>query len=148
MIAARRIFANKDELAAALAADVAARLADAIAARGDAVLAVSGGSTPKLLFATLSKTPDLKVSAPTASFYFKGRQTPIADIGRSLGVTYVLDGSVRKSDATLRIAARLLRTDDGFVVWSETYDRPPGDRLMVQDDIAAEVAKALKGSID
>jgi 6-phosphogluconolactonase len=57
LIAARRIFANKDELAAALAADVAARLADAIAARGDAVLAVSGGSTPKLLFAALSKTP-------------------------------------------------------------------------------------------
>lgn len=57
MIAARRIFANKDELAATLAADVAARLADAIAARSDAVLAVSGGTTPKRFFAVLSKTP-------------------------------------------------------------------------------------------
>ena len=56
MIAARRIFAGRDELAAALSADVAARLADAIAARGDAVLAVSGGTTPKRLFAALSKT--------------------------------------------------------------------------------------------
>ena len=56
MIAARRIFASRDELAATLSADVAARLADAIAARGDAVLAVSGGTTPKLLFAALSRT--------------------------------------------------------------------------------------------
>ncbi|MGE3832108.1 MAG: 6-phosphogluconolactonase [Parvibaculaceae bacterium] len=56
MIATRRIFSTRDELAAALAADVAARLADAIAARGDAVLAVSGGTTPKLLFPALSKT--------------------------------------------------------------------------------------------
>lgn len=55
MIAARRIFAGRDELAATLAADVAARLADAIAARGDAVLAVSGGATPKRLFAALSQ---------------------------------------------------------------------------------------------
>jgi 6-phosphogluconolactonase len=55
LIAARRIFASREELAAALSADVAARLADAIAARGNAVLAVSGGATPKLLFAELSK---------------------------------------------------------------------------------------------
>jgi 6-phosphogluconolactonase len=55
LIAARRIFAGRDELAAALSTDVAARLADAIAARGDAVLAVSGGATPKLLFAALSR---------------------------------------------------------------------------------------------
>ena len=55
MIWARRIFASRDELAAALSADVAARLADAIAARGDAVLAVSGGATPKRLFAALSR---------------------------------------------------------------------------------------------
>ena len=96
----------------------------------------------------LSKVPNLQVSAPTASFYFKGKQTTVADIGKSLGVTYVLDGSVRKSDTILRIASRLVRADDGFVVWSETYDRPLDDRLRVQDDIAGKVTKALQGSID
>jgi len=95
----------------------------------------------------LSKIPGLRVSAPTSSFYFKGKQIPIADIARTLGVTYVLDGSVRKSGARLRVAARLIRADNGYVVWTETYDRPLGDILMVQDDIAGEVTKALRASI-
>jgi TolB-like protein len=96
----------------------------------------------------LSKVPGLRVPPPTSSFYFKGKQVTVAEIAKSLGVAYVLDGSVRKSDATLRVAARLIRADDGYVVWSETYDRPMGDKLMVQDDIAGEVTKALRASID
>src|SRR5258708_26203226 len=56
--------------------------------------------------------------------------------------------SVRKSNATLRGAARLVRADDGYVVWSETYDRPLADKLMVQDDIASEVTKALRAVIN
>jgi transcriptional activator of cad operon len=95
----------------------------------------------------LSKSPGLRVSPPTSSFYFKGKQLTVADIARSLGVAYVLDGSVRKSGITLRVAARLVRAGDGFVVWSETYDRPWKDKLMVQDDIASEVTKALQSSI-
>jgi transcriptional activator of cad operon len=62
-------------------------------------------------------------------------------------VTYVLDGSVRKSGGRVRIAARLVRAENSYVVWTETYDRPFGDLIMVQDDIAGEVAKALKSSI-
>jgi len=60
----------------------------------------------------------------------------------------VLDGSVRKSGGRLRVAARLVRADSGFVIWTETYDRPFDDIIMVQDDIAGEVTKALKSSID
>ena len=105
------------------------------------------GMTEELIH-KLSKVQGLRVPAPTASFYFKGKQLPVAEIARSLHVTYVLDGSVRKSGATLRVAARLLRADDGYVVWSETYDRPLDDKLMVQDDIAGEVTSALRGSID
>ena len=60
----------------------------------------------------------------------------------------MLDGSVRKSGDTLRVAARLVRADDGYVVWSEHYDRPVDDKLMVQDDIASEVTSALRQSID
>jgi transcriptional activator of cad operon len=105
----------------------------------------------------LSKIPGLRVPSATSSFYFKGKLWPrsngtaqitIAEIAKTLGVAYVLDGSVRKSGGRLRIDARLIRADNGFVVWSETYDRPAADILMVQDDIATEVAKALRASID
>jgi len=95
----------------------------------------------------LSKIPGLRVPAPTSSFYFKGKKIPIADITKTLGVAYILDGSVRKSGSRLRIATRLIRAENGYVVWSETYDRPLDDILMVQDDIAGEVTKALRASI-
>jgi transcriptional activator of cad operon len=96
----------------------------------------------------LSKIPGLRVPPPTSSFYFKGKKISIADIAKSLGVAYVLDGSLRKSGSTMRIAARLVRADNGFVVWSETYDRRLDDTLKIQDDIAGEVTKALRRSID
>jgi transcriptional activator of cad operon len=105
----------------------------------------------------LSKIPGLRVPPPTSSFYFKGKLWPrsngtaqitIADIAKTLGVAYVLDGSVRKSGARVRVDARLVRADSGYVVWSDTYDRPFDDIVMVQDDIAGEVAKALKSSIE
>ena len=95
----------------------------------------------------LSKIPGLRVTPPTSSFYFKGKQITVGDVAKSLGVAYVLDGSVRKSGVQLRVAARLIRADSGYVVWSETYDRPLHDILMVQDDIAGEVTKALSASI-
>jgi transcriptional activator of cad operon len=91
----------------------------------------------------LSKIPGLRVPPPTSSFYLKGKKLSIADIAKSLGVAYVLDGSLRKSGSTMRIAARLVRADNGFVIWSETYDRRLDDTLKVQDDIAGEVTKAL-----
>jgi transcriptional activator of cad operon len=95
----------------------------------------------------LSKIPGLRVPSPTSSFYFKGKQITVAEIARALGVAYVLDGSVRKSGGRLRVAARLIRADNGYVMWSETYDRPFDELLMVQDDIAGEVTKALRTSI-
>jgi len=91
--------------------------------------------------------PGLRVPPPTASFWFKDKQMTVAEIARKLDVAYVLDGSVRKSGAMLRVAARLVRASDGFVVWSETYDRPADDKLMIQDDIAGEVRKALETTI-
>ena len=96
----------------------------------------------------LSKIPGIRVPSPTASFYFKGKQIPVAEIAKSLGVAYILDGSVRRSGARLRVAARLIRADTGYIVWTENYDRPFHDILMVQDDIASEVTKALSTSIE
>jgi TolB-like protein/DNA-binding winged helix-turn-helix (wHTH) protein len=104
------------------------------------------GMTEELI-GRLSQSHDLHVASPTSSFYFKGKQVTVGEVARSLDVAYVLDGSVRKSGNTLRVAARLVRANDGFVAWSETYDRSWDDKLMIQDDIANEVSKALKVSI-
>ena len=95
----------------------------------------------------MPKVPGLQVPSPTSSFYFKGKQVPVADIARSLHVTYALDGSLRKSGTWVRVDVRLLRADNGFIVWSETYDQPMSDILTIQDDIAVKVTKVLKQSI-
>jgi transcriptional activator of cad operon len=95
----------------------------------------------------LSKAPGIQVAPPLSSTYLTGKQVSATGIARTLRVAYVLDGSVRQSGATLRVAARLTRGDDGYVVWSETYDRPVGDALMIQDDIATQVTRALLGRV-
>jgi TolB-like protein len=95
----------------------------------------------------LNRIPGLKVPAPTSTFFFKYKQVPVEEIGRSLGVAYLVDGSVRKSGEQVRVSARLIRAADSTVLWSETYDRPWSDMLAVQDDIAGEVTRALERSI-
>ncbi len=95
----------------------------------------------------LSKIPELMVQTATASFYYKGKQIPVADLAKNLGVIYLLDGSVRKSGSRVRVAARLIRADNGYVMWTETYDRPFDDILWVQDDIATKVTAALKQNL-
>jgi transcriptional activator of cad operon len=87
----------------------------------------------------------LRVAAPRAAFAFKGKAASSAEVSRALAVDYVLDGSVRKSVARVRVAARLVRGRDSVVVWSQSYDRPAADLLWVQEDIAGEVAAALSG---
>ena len=92
----------------------------------------------------LTKIQELRVPARTSSFFFKGKQSTVADIAKALSVTYVLEGSVRKSGRKLRITAQLIRVDNGYHVWSETYDRQLDDIFKVQDDIAGAVVNALK----
>jgi adenylate cyclase len=95
----------------------------------------------------LTKIPDLRVPARTSSFYFKGKSEDIPTIARRLMVANVLEGSVRKSGKHLRITAQLVRADNGFHLWSETYDRQLDDIFRVQDEIAGAVVKALKASL-
>ncbi|MFZ0274450.1 MAG: winged helix-turn-helix domain-containing protein [Acidobacteriaceae bacterium] len=95
----------------------------------------------------LSRIPGLRVPSATASFFFKGKRVSVAEMAKTLSVAYVLDGSVRKSGTWIRVDARLTRADNGYVVWSETYDQPMKNILMVQDDIAGAVAKALRASL-
>jgi TolB-like protein/Tfp pilus assembly protein PilF len=95
----------------------------------------------------LTKIPDLRVPARTSSFYFKGKSEDIPTIARRLMVAHVLEGSVRKYGNHLRVTAQLVRADNGYHLWSETYDRNLDDIFKVQDDIAGSVVKALKMSI-
>ena len=95
----------------------------------------------------LSKVPGVRVTSATASFYYKGKALPAAEIAQGLRVTYLLDGSVRKSSGRVRIAARLVRGENSYVIWTNTYDRPLSDLIMVQDEIAGEVVKALESTI-
>jgi TolB-like protein len=95
----------------------------------------------------LTKVSEIRVPARTSSFYFKGKQTTIADIAKALGVANVLEGSVRKSGNTLRITTQLVRVDNGYHIWSQTFDRPVDDTFRVQDEIATAVVQALKVSL-
>ncbi len=108
--------------------------------------AFADGITEELID-KLSKVPGLRVPSATSSLYFKGKQVPVAEIAKSLGVAYVLDGSLRISGTWVRVDARLVRAENGFVAWSATYDQPMSDILTIQDDIANKVTGALKRSI-
>jgi len=103
----------------------------------------SDGLSEELLN-VLSKINALKVAARTSSFHFKGHTGNIAEIARTLGVKSVLEGSVRQAGARVRITAQLINADDGYHLWSETYDRELDDIFEVQDEIATSVAAALR----
>ena len=92
----------------------------------------------------LAKNPDLYVSARTSSFYFKGKSVELATMAEKLHVANVLEGSVRTSGNRLRVTAQLIRVDNGYHLWSETYDRDSSDIFKVQDDISSAVVAALK----
>jgi TolB-like protein/Tfp pilus assembly protein PilF len=92
----------------------------------------------------LAGVRELKVSGRTSSFSFKGKDTPIPEIGRALGVAHILEGSVRKSGDRVRITAQLVKADDGFHLWSETFDRQLADIFAIQDEIAGAIANALQ----
>jgi len=99
------------------------------------------------LIERLSTARRLHVAARSSSFYFKGKQATVTEIARTLGVSYLLEGSVRKAGARLRITAHLVRAEDGYDLWSQTYDRSPADILEIQDEIASGVVHEFKMSI-
>jgi TolB-like protein/Flp pilus assembly protein TadD len=91
----------------------------------------------------LAQVPRLRVAARTSSWSFKGKDTPVAEIGKTLNVAHVLEGSVRTSGDRMRITAQLISAADGFHLWSEAYDVPAGDIFEVQDRISASIVDAL-----
>lgn len=92
----------------------------------------------------LSQVQRFKVVGRTSSFAFKDTNKDIREIGNALGVTHVLEGSVRRAGSRVRITAQLIKTDDGYHLWSQSFDRELNDVFAIQDEIALAVTKALK----
>ena len=92
----------------------------------------------------LVKVPSLKVIGRTSSFQFKGQNEDLRTIGTRLGVAYVLEGSVRRSADRVRVTAQLIDARDGTHLWSETYDRPANDVLLMQGEIATTLSRSLE----
>ena len=92
----------------------------------------------------LATVPSLKVIGRTSSFQFKGRNEDLRTVGMSLGVAYVLEGSVRRSADRVRVTGQLIDTRDGTHLWSQTYDRPTNDLLQMQGEIATNISRSLE----
>jgi TolB-like protein/Tfp pilus assembly protein PilF len=106
----------------------------------------SDGLTEEIINA-LAHVQGLKVIARTSAFAFKGQHVDVRRIAESLGVTNVLEGSVRRGGNRIRVTAQLIKVDDGFHLWSERFDRDLADVFAVQDEIAAAIAIALQGHL-
>ncbi len=107
----------------------------------------SDGLTEEILN-SLAHVKGLNVISRTSSFAFKNKNLRIQTIADSLGVNYIVEGSVRKSDNGLRITAQLIRAKDGFHIWSNTYDRNAKDIFALQQEIATKIAESLDISLD
>jgi TolB-like protein len=153
-------FRDDKEIAALLAEPKsetggAASATPAVDAKSVAVLAFANLSDDKAneyfsdgiseeLLNVLAKISGLKVTARTSSFHFKGKDTPIPEIARQLGVAYIVEGSVRKAGTQVRITAQLIKAADGFHMWSDTFTRDLKDIFAVQDEIAGLIAQNLQ----
>ena len=102
----------------------------------------SDGIAEEILNA-LAQVKDLKVAGRTSSFSFKGKNEDLRIIGATLGVAHVLEGSVRKQGDKVRITAQLIRSKDGFHLWSETYDGDLKDVFALQERIAQSITEKL-----
>jgi TolB-like protein len=106
----------------------------------------SDGISEEILNA-LAKVKDLQVAGRTSSFAFKDQNQDLHMIGEALGVDHILEGSVRKAGNTVRITAQLIRVDNGFHLWSESYDRELTDVFAIQDEIANAILEQLKAQL-
>ncbi len=99
------------------------------------------------LLAALSKIEGLRVVARTSSFSFKGKTVAVGAIAQQLGVQNILEGSLRREGNRIRITAQLINAQDGFHLWSETFERELGDVFAVQDEITGAIVEKLKAKM-
>jgi TolB-like protein len=105
----------------------------------------SDGMAEELINA-LAKVPGLKVASRTSTFAYKGRNTDIRQIARDLGVSTILEGSVRSAGDRVRVTAQLINAESGYHLWSETYDRDFKDLFTLQDDLARQIVTSFRGA--
>lgn len=105
----------------------------------------SDGLTEEIIHA-LSSVRGMRVVARTSCFALKHRNADVREVGRTLGVDFLLEGSVRRSGDALRVTVRLVSTNDGYQLWSQRYDRRIDDLFAVQDEIAREILGMLRAS--
>ncbi|MBF9254926.1 tetratricopeptide repeat protein [Pontibacter sp. 172403-2] len=103
-----------------------------------------GDGVAEEIINSLSNLKDLKVAGRTSSFQFSGRNIDLREVGEKLGVSTVLEGSVRKQGNRLRITIQLIKVEDGFHLWSEKYDRSMDDIFAIQDEIANAITEKMK----
>jgi len=96
----------------------------------------------------LVKIPGIKVIGRTSSFQFKGKSEDLRTIGAKLGAAYIVEGSIRKVGPRVRVTAQLIDARSGAHSWSESYDRDYGDILILQNEIATGIARALQLTVD
>ena len=96
------------------------------------------------IISVLAQLSGLKVTARTSAFSFRGKDASVSEIGQKLKVEHVLEGSVRKAGARIRVTAQLVKVADGFPLWSERYDRQMTDVFAVQDEIAQAIVEKLR----
>ena len=106
----------------------------------------SDGITEEIINAVV-KIPGIAVPARTSVFGYKGHQGDVRQVGEELGVTHILEGSVRSQGKQVRITAQLIKVDDGFHLWSETFDRSLENIFVVQEEIASSIADVLVGEL-
>ncbi|MCL7938255.1 MAG: tetratricopeptide repeat protein, partial [marine benthic group bacterium] len=92
----------------------------------------------------LVKVPELRVTARTSSFAYKGAAMDLREIGEELDVGAILEGSVRRDSGRVRVTAQLIDVGTGFHIWSETFTREPTDVFAIQDEIARSISRALR----
>ena len=114
---------------------------------GDAANEYFSDGISEEILNVLAGTPELQVAARTSSFSFKGKSMEVPAIARELKVRMVLEGSVRKQGDKVRITAQLIDAQNGFHVWSQTYDRKLQDIFAIQDEIAKAIGDELKVKI-
>ena len=104
-----------------------------------------GDGVAEDIISMLARSPDLSVIARNSSFVYKGKATDVRQIGKELGVGYVLEGSVRKDAGKVRIVAQLVDTKTGEHVWAERFDKTGSDPSVLQDEVTGMIIGALTG---
>jgi TolB-like protein/class 3 adenylate cyclase/Tfp pilus assembly protein PilF len=112
---------------------------------GDETMSYFGDGVSEDIISMLARSPGLSVIARNSSFVYKGKAVDVRQVGRELGVDYVLEGSVRREGDKVRIVAQLINSSDGEHVWAERFDDTGTDPWALQDAVTAKIIAALAG---